>query len=203
MGKNNTLTYDLNIFWEEFYSDYAGQWFDDRLTIDVYIYEQGDGILDRREAGLKFKVSREESLIIAEHFPEKEYGYDWFVFMDSCIDVMPEGVKEMLSKLPALENKGETKMVDVVEKKVEVVSMTSVNAYSVEGASYVPDGVTVQLNFSTHARPGGGIVATSSVALTTEEAVELMDRIENALAENKRAENERNVDRDFYLSQED
>lgn len=197
-------TYDLNIFWEEFYSDYAGQWYDDRLTVDVYIYEElNTGAVNRKEAGLKFKVSREESLIIAEHFPENEYGHDWFVFIESFINVAPEQVKDMLDKLPALNNKEETKMVDVVEEKVKPVSMTSLNAYSVEGANYVPEGVTIQLNFSTHARPGGGIVATSSVGLTTEEAVELMDRIEVALAENKRAENERKVVRDFYLSQED
>ena len=97
-------------------------------------------------------------------------------------------------------------MVDVVEQKEEVKvvnATTSVSAYSVEGANFVPDGVTVQVNFSTHAKPSRGIVASSSVGLTTAEAVELMDCIESALAANKRAENERNIIRDFYIGKED
>jgi hypothetical protein len=36
---------DLNIFYKEFYTERLGTWWDDKLTIDAYIYESdGHGV---------------------------------------------------------------------------------------------------------------------------------------------------------------
>lgn len=195
--------YDLNIFWEEFYDKYLGTWWDDKLTIDVYKYEAGDDWADKKEVGLTFKLTREESLALIEHFPEDEYGTDWFVFLPEVIHHLPERVVNIFGReLPELEPvdvKEEVVMNEVIDDVVveRGMSHTSSLVLSVMDESFVPSDKTIQLSFATHLR-GGGIVSTCSVELTDEEAVELIDKIEEVMAANKRTMNERKVLADFY-----
>lgn len=199
-------TYDLNIFWEEFYDKYLGTWWDDKLTIDVYKYETGFQWSDRQSVGLTFKCTREESLEIIEHFPENEYGSDWFVFIEQVMDKFPERVQNILKEnLPALEPVEKVMKEEIImDNVVEVESNCKQNftVISVMDESFVPAGKDVQIGITTHMRPGKGIVASSSFALTEQEAVLLMDEIEEVLAENKRKKAEREVLRNFYTSTE-
>lgn len=197
-------TYDLNIFWEEFYDKYLGTWWDDKLTIDVYKYETGFQWSDRQSVGLTFKCTREESLEIIEHFPENEYGNDWFVFIEQVMDKFPERVQNILKEnLPALEPVEKVMKEEIImDNVVEVESNCKQNftIISVMDESFVPAGKDIQIGITTHMRPGKGIVASSSFALSEEEAVRLMDEIEEVLAENKRKRAEREVLRNFYSS---
>lgn len=197
-------TYDLNIFWEEFYDQYLGSWLDDKLTIDVYIYECVEEWSDRQNVGLTFKCTREESLQIAEHFPEEEYGSDWFMFLDDAMDKFPERVKNILNEnlpaLPPVEN--ETKEETIMNETIESNCKQSFTIVSVMDESFVPEGKAVSLGITTHMRPGKGITSSASFILTEEEAVDLMDRIEEVLAENARKRNEREVLANFYASTE-
>lgn len=194
--------YELNIFWEEFWDKYLGTWWDDKLTIDVYKYESGSDWSHHKEVGLTFKLTREESLALIEHFPEEEYGADWFSFLPEVIGVLPERAVNILGReLPELEpveTKEEVVMDEIIESVTEsAASHTSVLVMSVMDEWFVPSEKTIQVNFNTHLNMGG-ILSSSSIELTDEEAVELIDRIEEVMAENKRTLNERKVLADFY-----
>lgn len=200
-------TYDLNIFWEEFYDKRLGTWWDDKLTIDVYLYEADNQGSDRKEMGMTFKCSREESLKIIEHFTEEEYGSDWFVFIDEALPYLPEAVRDVLATLPEIEQptKGEKNMNETIEQvKYEPKTTKSINVIPVWEESFVPKDAMLQVGVTTHVRGGDddrGIVSSISFTLTTEEAVELIDELENGIAKNKRAENDRQVIREFYEKQ--
>ena len=209
MDDETYRTYDLNIFWEEFYDKHLGSWLDDKLTIDVYDYETNDFSCSRQEMGVTFKCTREESLAIAEHFSENEYGSDWWVFMDEALPYFSDRIKKILAGLPEIHqtNEEETIMNETIEKvteqKYQPVTKKSLQVFSVWEHSYVPQDAAIQVGVSTHVRGGDGsrgIVDSISFTLTTEEAVELIDALEGAIADNKRAEDERQVIRDFYES---
>jgi hypothetical protein len=199
-------TYDLNIFWEEFYDKYLGTWWDDKLTIDVYEYEAGKDWSDRKNVGLTFKCTREESLAIVEHFKEEEYGHDWFVFIEEALPYFSDRIKKILAALPEIEqpNKEEIIMSETIEQvKYEPKTTKSINVIPVWEESFVPKDAMLQVGVTTHVRGGDddrGIVNSVSFTLTTEEAVELIDELESGIAKNKRAENERQVIREFYES---
>ena len=200
-------TYDLNIFWEEFWDKRLGTWWDDKLTIDVYLYEADNHSSDRKEMGMTFKCSREESLKIIEHFTEEEYGSDWFVFIEEALPHLPQAVRDVLANLPELEQptKGEKNMNETIEQVTyEPKTTKSINVIPVWEHSYVPKDAMLQIGITTHVRGGDddkGIVNSTSFTLTTEEAVRLIDEIENGIAANKRAEMERQVVREFYEKQ--
>lgn len=199
-------TYDLNIFWEEFYDKRLGTWLDDKLTIDVYLYEADSYGSDHKEVGMTFKCSREESLKIVEHFTEEEYGNDWFVFIEEALPYLPQTVRDVLANLPELEQptEGEKNMNETIEQVTyEPKTVKSIQVLPVWEHSYVPQDAMIQIGVSTHVRGGSddkGIVNSLSFTMTTEEAVELIDAIEEAIAANKRAEVERQVVREFYES---
>lgn len=200
-------TYDLNIFWEEFYDKHLGTWLDDKLTIDVYHYESSEQSSNQREMGLTFKCTREESLAIAERFTEEEYGSDWWVFIEEALPYFSDRIKKILADLPEIEqpNKEEIIMNETIEQvKYEPKTTKSINVIPVWEESFVPKDAMLQVGVTTHVRGGyddKGIVNSISFTLTTEEAVELIDELENGIAKNKRAENDRQVIRDFYEKQ--
>jgi hypothetical protein len=200
-------TYDLNIFWEEFYDKYLGTWWDDKLTIDVYLYEANDNSCERKEMGMTFKCTREESLAIVEHFTEADYGHDWFVFIEEALPYFWERIKDILATLPEIEQptKGEKNMNETIEQvKYEPKTTKSINVIPVWEESFVPKDAMLQVGVTTHVRgdeDDKGIVNSISFTLTTKEAVELIDELENGIAKNKRAENDRQVIREFYEKQ--
>jgi hypothetical protein len=69
------------------------------------------------------------------------------------------------------------------------MSKTSINlrVSSVVGASYVPSGKVVQVDFSTHLHDedNTGIIASSDVMLTLREAEQLLEQLAETIAEVK------------------
>ena len=73
-------TLDLNMFYKEFYTKELGTWWDDKLTIEVYIREEDDEGIRNIETGVLIKCDFYETKWLADQFPMDEYGSDWWVF---------------------------------------------------------------------------------------------------------------------------
>jgi hypothetical protein len=73
---------DLNIFYEEFYTERLGTWWDNKLTIDAYIYESDAYGTRKYETGVLIKCDEFETQWLAEQFPMEEYGSDFWIFAD-------------------------------------------------------------------------------------------------------------------------
>ena len=98
-------TYDLNIF----YSDLGinedtdkNEW-ETRLTIQPYLYED-DSQGTRKTLVATFYATEEESKAIRQHYSEKEYGMDWWEFLENFLSIAPARIVSLLSTLPAPED---------------------------------------------------------------------------------------------------
>ena len=90
---------DLNIFYKEFYTERLGTWWDDKLTIDAYIYESdGNG------------VRKYETKHLAEQFPMEEYGSDWWIFRDE-VDMPSRRIAKILGGIKIDQNFQEPQIV--------------------------------------------------------------------------------------------
>lgn len=93
-------TVDLNIFYREDWDPETEvtSW-SDTLTIDTYIYEQ-DGYGTRKyEAGLLIECTPDETKQIALHYPEAEYGSDWWDFIENFLPFAPVRVASLLKTI--------------------------------------------------------------------------------------------------------
>lgn len=97
-------TYDLNIFFADLgYNEETDQneW-ETRLTIVAYVYQNDAGVSKTEVA--TFYTTEEESVAIRKHFPEEEYGDDWWEFIDNFLPVAPARIASLLKTLPAPED---------------------------------------------------------------------------------------------------
>ena len=115
-------TIDLNIFYREDWTEEAGTTWSDTLTIDTYIYEQ-DGYGTRKyEAGLLIECTPEETAVIAKHYPEAEYGSDWWDFIDNFELVGPASIVDQI------------KTINVNEPFMDIVTSTDPNWWVTKNA---------------------------------------------------------------------
>jgi hypothetical protein len=92
-------TIDLNIFYREDWTEETGTTWSDTLTIDPYIYEQ-DGYGSRKyETGLLIECTPTETAVIAEHYPENEYGADWWDFVENFMAFAPPRVASLIKTI--------------------------------------------------------------------------------------------------------
>jgi hypothetical protein len=97
--------YDLNIFYKEDYDlETEETTWDEFLTIDVYIREEDEYGVRNYNTETLFTCTPEESVAIAEFYPENEYGSDWWEFLDNFIKVAPARIVSLLKALPSLED---------------------------------------------------------------------------------------------------
>jgi hypothetical protein len=92
-------TIDLNIFYREDWDPEIGTYWSDTLTIDPYIYET-DGYGTRKyETSLLIECTPEETAEIAKHYPEHEYGSDWWDFLDNFENIGPASIVELIKTI--------------------------------------------------------------------------------------------------------
>jgi hypothetical protein len=93
-------TLDLNIFYREDWDEETDTttWAD-TLTIDVYIREQDQHGLRNRETGMLIECTPEETAVIAPHYPDHEYGTDWWDFADNFLEFAPARVSSLIKSV--------------------------------------------------------------------------------------------------------
>lgn len=89
-------TIDLNIFYRENYEPERGTWWSDTLTIDPYVYEQDSYGVRKYETGLLIECTPEETAEIAKHYPENEYGSDWWDFAENFLPLAPARIASLI-----------------------------------------------------------------------------------------------------------
>ena len=91
---------DLNIFYrEEWDEEERETYWADTLTIDVYIREDDIHGLRNRETGMLIECTPDETAIIAKHYPEEEYGSDWWDFADNLLEFAPPRVASLIKSV--------------------------------------------------------------------------------------------------------
>lgn len=93
-------TIDLNIFYREDYDEVTlfSTWAK-TLTIDPYIYEQDDSGTRKYETPLLIECTPEETAEIAKHYPEDEYGSDWWDFADNFLEFAPVRIASLIKTI--------------------------------------------------------------------------------------------------------
>ena len=92
-------TIDLNIFYREDWDPEVGTFWSDTLTIDPYIYETDSYGTRKYETSMLIECTPEETAEIAKHYPEKEYGSDWWDFLDNFENIGPASIVELLKTI--------------------------------------------------------------------------------------------------------
>lgn len=91
---------DLNIFYREDYDeDTDTTVWADTLTIDVYIREEDQYGVRNRETGMLIECTPAETDVIAPHYPEMEYGTDWWDFADNFLEFAPARVASLIKSV--------------------------------------------------------------------------------------------------------
>lgn len=90
---------DLNIFYREDYTEETGTTWSDTLTIDPYIYEEDDRGVRKHEVQLLIECTPEETSIIAKHYPQDEYGSDWWDFAENFLEFAPPRIASLIKAI--------------------------------------------------------------------------------------------------------
>lgn len=90
---------DLNIFYREDWTEEEGTTWATTLTIDPYIYEQ-DGYGARKyDTPLLIECTPTETAEIAKHYPENEYGSDWWDFAENFLPNAPARIASLIKTI--------------------------------------------------------------------------------------------------------
>lgn len=92
-------TIDLNIFYRENYEPEIGTWWSDTLTIDPYVYEDDEYGTRKYETSLLIECTPEETAEIAKHYPDNEYGSDFWDFFDNFKEFGPKSIVELINTI--------------------------------------------------------------------------------------------------------
>jgi hypothetical protein len=92
-------TIDLNIFYREDWDSEIGTTWSDTLTIDPYIYEQDGHGTRKYETPLLIECTPTETAEIAKHYPENEYGSDWWDFMHNFLEFAPPRIASLIKTI--------------------------------------------------------------------------------------------------------
>lgn len=95
----SSRTVDLNIFYREDWNEDDGTTWSDTLTIDPYIYEEDEYGTRKYELDLLIECTPAETAVLAQHYPEQEYGSDWWDFMENLMPFAPPRVASLLKTI--------------------------------------------------------------------------------------------------------
>lgn len=95
---NGFRTLDLNIFYREDWSEETGTTWSDNLFIEPYIYVHDSWGTYKYDTGVLIECDEFETQVIAEQFPEDEYGSDWFIFVDE-VQIPTRRIKKILDSV--------------------------------------------------------------------------------------------------------
>ncbi len=92
-------TIDLNIFYREDWTEEEGTSWSDTLTIDPYIYEVDEHGTRKYETPLLIECTPTETKEIAKHYPESEYGSDWWDFAENFLEFAPARIASLIKTI--------------------------------------------------------------------------------------------------------
>ena len=92
---NGFRTLDLNIFYREDWSKETGTTWAETLTIEPYLYVHDSWGTYKYDTGVLIECDEFETQVLAEQFPEDEYGSDWFIFVDE-VEIPTRRIKKIL-----------------------------------------------------------------------------------------------------------
>ncbi len=95
----SSRTVDLNIFYREDWTEDDGTTWSDTLTIDPYIYEEDEYGTRKYELDLLIECTPAETAVLAQHYPEQEYGSDWWDFMENLMQFAPPRIASLLKTI--------------------------------------------------------------------------------------------------------
>ncbi len=95
----SSRTVDLNIFYREDWTEEEGTTWSDTLTIDPYIYEEDEYGTRKYELDLLIECTPAETAVLAQHYPEQEYGSDWWDFMENLMQFAPPRIASLLKTI--------------------------------------------------------------------------------------------------------
>ena len=93
-------TIDLNIFYREEWDEETREtiW-SETLTIDPYIYEQDEYGTRKYETSLLIECTPSETAEIVNHYPEDEYGSDWWDFAENFLPHAPARIASLIKTI--------------------------------------------------------------------------------------------------------
>jgi hypothetical protein len=97
--KLSSRTVDLNIFYREDWNEDDGTTWAETLTIDPYIYEEDEHGTRKYELDLLIECTPAETAVLAQHYPEQEYGSDWWDFMENLMQFAPPRIASLLKTI--------------------------------------------------------------------------------------------------------
>lgn len=104
-------TIDLNIFYREEYTPYEdwtkeSDWYETHgttwaktLTIDPYVYVEDSRGTRKYETDMLIECTPAETKAIAEHYPEDEYGSDWWDFAENFLAFAPARIASLIKAI--------------------------------------------------------------------------------------------------------
>lgn len=92
-------TIDLNIFFREDWTEEEGTTWSETLTIDPYIYEDDERGTRKYETPLLIECTPSETAEILKHYPESEYGSDWWAFADEVLEIAPARIASLIKTI--------------------------------------------------------------------------------------------------------
>ena len=92
-------TIDLNIFYREDWDAERGTTWSNTLTIDPYIYEQDEYGTRKYETSLLIECTPSETAEIIKHYPEDEYGSDWWDFAENFLPNAPVRIASLIKTI--------------------------------------------------------------------------------------------------------
>lgn len=98
-------TVDLNIFYREDYTEENGTTWSETLTIDPYIYEDDERGTRKYELNQLIECTPTETKQIAMHYPEAEYGADWWDFAENFLPFAPPRIASLIKAIDIDQNK--------------------------------------------------------------------------------------------------
>jgi hypothetical protein len=109
-------TIDLNIFYREIYTEEAdwteeSDWYAQNgttwaptLTIDPYVYVEDARGTRKYETSLLIECTPAETALIAEHYPQDEYGSDWWDFAENFLAFAPPRIASLIKTIDVEEH---------------------------------------------------------------------------------------------------
>lgn len=96
----NNRSIDLNMFYrEDWDAETEETTWSNLLTIDPYIYVEDGRGTRKYETPLLIECTWEETKAIAEHYPEDEYGSDWWDFAENFLAFAPERIASLINTI--------------------------------------------------------------------------------------------------------
>lgn len=93
-------TIDLNIFYRDLgWDDEKGEQWAETLTIDPYVYVDDARGTRKYETDLLIECTPAETKAIAEHYPQNEYGSDWWDFAENFLAFAPPRIASLIKTI--------------------------------------------------------------------------------------------------------